>query len=174
MSNPLRRSLALLPVLALGLGCGGTHPTGDQAGQVNFTIQIVPAVPTVIVGQSLQLQVSSPWNADALWSVLPPSAGSISGSGLFTASATPGTCTVIAVWPKDVRYTASATLTIYPPPAPVVSTPNYTQTSGTQQTTSTGGIADANVVGESFPATTSRSADGTLQVRHGFTPPPPH
>ena len=172
MTNPLR--LSLLPVLALGLACGGTHPTGDHAGQVNFTLQILPAVPTVVAGQTLQLQVSSPWSADALWSVQPSSAGTIDASGLFTASSTPGTCTVIAVWPKDVRYTASATLRIYPPPVPAVSTPSYTQTSGTQQTTPTGGIANGNVVGESVPATTSRSADGTLQVRHGFTPPPPH
>lgn len=180
MPTPLclrRRSrrlfLLLLPLLALGQACGGNPRSGDHAGQANTAIQILPANPTVIASQSIQLQISGGWGTGAQWSVQPASAGTITAGGLFTASAIPGTCTIFAVWAQDVRYTAEASLTSYPAPPPAVSSPSFVQDSGSQQATPGGTVTNGCIVGEPVPASVSSSADQTLQNRQGFTPPAP-
>ena len=180
MPTPLRTfrpprvlALAALPALVLGLGCGGDHFSGDHAAAANTTVTLSPAIPTVITGQSLQLQLNSPWSTDAFWSVLPASAGTITADGLFTASQTPGSCTILAVWTQDVRYTASVGLTIYLPPVSLVTTPNFVQGPGSQQATPGGAVTNGDIVGENVPATTSTSANGVIQNRAGFTPPIP-
>ena len=131
-----------------------------------------PAVGSVAVGQSLQFVASTPWGNQTQWSVMPVSAGTITPSGLFTAGSTPGACTLYAVWSQDVRYTASAVITILPPPPPAVTTPNYVQASGSIQVVTGTGVANAPVVGEAVPATNATAVgDATIKVRHGFQPP---
>lgn len=166
-----RRSF-LLPafLLLLGLGCFGTNRSSDRAGAVNGNMAILPEAPSLLPGQTVQFSASVPWEGGVTWSVLPASAGTISATGLFTASAAPGAATVFAVWSKDVRYTASTGVNVLPPPAPAESSPNLAQASGAQQTAGAG-IANAALVGEAVPSTTSVSANGAIQVRHGFTPP---
>jgi len=158
----------------IGLGCVGSARSGDQGGQANTTIQILPANPTVIAGQSIQLQISGGRGADAQWSVQPASAGTITAGGLFTASPTPGTCTLFAVWTRGVRFTAEASLTSYPAPPPAVSSPAYVQASGSQQATPGGAVTNGSILGEPFPASASSSTNQTIQARPGFTPPIPN
>ena len=171
MFKPLPTSLTL--ALLLGLGCAGSHPSGDHPGTLNWALTIVPGAPYVIVGQTIQFQASTPWGGSALWSVQPSSAGTITPGGLFTAGSLPATCTLFAMWSEDVRYTASATVTILAPPPPAASSANYVEASGAQQTSTGGAISNGSVVGEDVQALVSSSANQTLQVRHGFLPPGP-
>ncbi len=163
--------LALLPLALLLLGCSGGHNSGDRAGTINWTMTLLPATPSLIVGQSVQFSASTPWGNEAQWSVLPATAGLITPGGLFTAANTPGPCTVYAVWSKDVRYTASTVVTIRPLPAAAVISPSLVQAFGAQQAVQGTSIANGAVVGESVPATTATTADQATKVRHGFDPP---
>jgi len=167
-----RRSfLVPLCLLLVGLGCMGTNNSSDRAGTVNGRMAILPETPSLVTGGTVQFLASTPWGSEATWSVSPASVGSISSSGLFTASATPGRATVFAVWPKDVRYTASTSVIVLPPPAPAESSPNLSQTFGAQQTVPGTGTSNTAIVGGTVPATTASTANGAITVRHGFDPP---
>ena len=113
--------------LALGLACSsGPSNPGDRAGVTNSGFTLSPTPAYVTAGHTLQFSINSLAGGGASYAVFPPSGGTIDGSGLFTAAATPGICTVVAMWSKDVRYTASATVNTLPPPAtPVISAPAY-------------------------------------------------
>ena len=166
-----RHSLIPLGLLLLGLGCFGTNHSSDRAGTVNGRMTILPESPSLLPGQTVQFSASTPWGSGAIWSVLPATAGSISTTGLFTASSTPGHATVYAVWTKDVRYTASTGLSVLAPPAPAEISPNLVQSFGAQQTVPGTAIANAVVVGETIPAVAATTSNGVIQVRHGFDPP---
>ncbi len=172
-----RRSLPVLAatgaLLLATLGCGGgSRSTGDQVATANLVLVITPGVASVAPGQTLQFSANSPLGNGVTWSVQPATGGSINASGLFTAATTPVQCQVLAMWNSDVRYTASATVTILPPPPIAVISPTLVQASGVQQTVPGTGIAHAAVVGESVPATNAvGSVDPTVKVRHGFEPP---
>jgi len=170
MLTPPRSRLPLLLLPLLLLGCTGNQPPGDRAGTVNWTLKVEPSAPTLMVGQTLQFRASTPWGGEALWSVLPTTAGTITPTGLFTAGVEPGTCTVLAVWKQDIRYAASASVRVLAAPPTAVVTPNLVQCSGGQQTTASG-QANGVVLGEPVPATTALSTSQAIQVRHGFEPP---
>ena len=159
--------------LVLTLGCwGGSSHSGDHVATVNWTMTITPGTGALAVGQSLQFVASTPWGNQTQWSVMPASAGTITSSGLFTAGATTGTCILYAVWSQDVRYTASANVTILPAPPAAVTTPNFVQASGTTQVVTGTAIGNSPVVGESIPAVNvTVVGDPTIKVRHGFEPP---
>ncbi|HJV49323.1 MAG TPA: hypothetical protein VJ549_08625 [Geothrix sp.] len=169
--RPRRSLLPPLGCLLLALGCFGTNRSSDRAGTVNGKVTLLPESPSVVAGQTIQFSATTPWGNDVIWSVVPASEGSISSTGLFTASATPGTATVFAVWAKDVRYAASTTLTVLAPGLPAVISPNLVQAFGTPQTVPGTTISNAAVGGEAIPAKTAASADQSIQVRHGFEPP---
>ena len=159
----------LLATLACG---GGSRSTGDQVATANLVLAITPGVASVAPGQTLQFSANTPWGNGVTWSVQPATGGSINSAGLFTASSAQGQCLVLAMWNNDVRYTASATVTVLPPPPVAVITPALVQASGVQQTVPGTGIAHAAVVGESVPATSAvGSVDPSVKVRHGFEPP---
>ena len=172
-----RRSLPVLAatgaLLLATLGCGGgSRSTGDQVATANLVLVITPGTASVAPGQTLQFSANSPLGNGVTWSVQPATGGSINASGLFTAATTPVQCQVLAMWNSDVRYTASATVTILPPPPIAVISPTLVQASGVQQTVPGTGIAHAAVVGESVPATNAvGSVDSSVKVRHGFEPP---
>ena len=158
--------------LVLLVGCGGSSRSGDHVATVNWTMTITPGTGSLAVGQSLQFVASTPWGNQTQWSVMPASAGTITSSGLFTAGATTGTCILYAVWSQDVRYTASANVTILPAPPAAVTTPNFVQASGTTQVVTGTAIGNSPVVGESIPAVNvTVVGDPTIKVRHGFEPP---
>ena len=158
-------------LLLAGFGCRGGGD-GAQVPAVNLVLVITPSVASVAPGQTLQFTANSPSGTGITWSVQPSTAGTINATGLFTASTTQGPCQVVALWNNDARYTASATVTILPPPPIAVITPALVQASGVQQTVPGTGIAHAAVVGESVPATNAvGSVDPSVKVRHGFEPP---
>jgi hypothetical protein len=162
---------SLLLFAALGCG-GGTKTSGDHAGQLNGQFQITPATARVTPGQTLQFSASSPWGRGATWSVQPATGGTITAAGAFTASSVLGQYQIVALWTQDVRYTATATVMVVAPGTPAVINPNLVQASGLPQASSNGAIRNAPVVGESVPAQKAASATGSLEVRHGFEPPP--
>ncbi|GLH74419.1 hypothetical protein GETHLI_29210 [Geothrix limicola] len=166
-----RRSFLPLACLLLGLGCFGTNRSSDRAGTANGKLTVLPEAPTVVAGHTLQFSASTPWGNDVIWSVVPASEGSISTTGLFTASGPPGTATVFAVWAKDVRYVASTRVTILAPAPPAVISPHLVQAFGAAQTVPGTAISNAVVGGETVPAKTAASANEAIQVRHGFDPP---
>ena len=174
MQQP-RLLLLLLPAaLLLGtFACrGGSQTAGDPVAPANLVLAITPGRALVAPGQALQFSANAPLGNGITWSVQPATGGSITSAGLFTASATQGQCQVMAMWNNDAHYTASATVTILPPPPVAVITPALVQASGVQQTVPGTGIAHAAVVGESVPATNAvGSVDSTVKVRHGFEPP---
>ncbi len=158
---------ALLLTLACG---GGSKATGDQVNTANQVMTVSPAVASVAPGQTLQFTATIPWGGTATWAVLPAAGGTFSGNGLFTASSAQGQYRIVAMWNSDVRYTASATATILPPPPPAESTPDLVYASGVQSSGGTVPTRNTAVVGETVPATRAADGSGTLQLRHGFRP----
>ncbi len=168
-----RRALNLLvpAALLLTLACGGgSKTTGDQVNTANQVMTVSPAVASVAPGQTLQFTATIPWGGSATWAVLPATGGTFTGNGLFTASAVQGQYRIVAMWNSDVRYTASATATVLPPPLPADSTPDLVSASGAQSAGGPAPTRNTAVVGEPVPATRAADASGTLQVRHGFRP----
>ena len=171
LSARLLVAAATAALLLAALGCRGGSD-GAQVPTVNLVLAITPSVASVAPGQTLQFSANSPSGTGITWSVQPTTGGSITPAGLFTAATTQGQCQVVALWNNDARYTASATVTILPPPPVAVITPTLVQASGVQQTVPGTGIAHAAVVGESVPATNAvGSVDPSVKVRHGFEPP---
>ena len=177
-SAPVGRPPGLLVAVTLtilaGLGCigGSNQSTGDQPGQLNGTFQITPSTATILAGQTLQFSASSPWGGGATWYVLPATGGTCDASGTFTASSTLGQYQIVALWNKDVRYTATAIVSVVSPVAHL--NPNLVQAFGVSQASKNGTTRNRPVGGETVPARTAATASGTTQVRHGFEPPVPH
>ena len=112
------RFLAFPALLLLAqLGCwDGGHASSGGVGTANQVLTITPDAASVMSGQTLQFSAKTPWGNSVTWSVQPATGGTINAAGLFTAGATPGQCLVLAMWNDDVRYAASAQVTILPPP----------------------------------------------------------
>lgn len=173
MNQPILRRLLPSTALLLALACGGgDRVSGDRTATVGQVMTVSPAVATLAPGQTLQFTASIPWGGTASWSVVPATGGTFSATGLFTASTTQGSYRIVAMWNGDVRYSATAQATILPPPPPTVSKPEVVSANGSQQGSTTGGVQNASVVGESVPVHSAADASGTLQVRHGYNPEP--
>jgi hypothetical protein len=162
----------LLLLAALGCGGLGDKTGGDRAGQLNGEFRITPATATVITGQTVHFTASGPGGGGATWAVQPAASGTIDAAGNFTASSTLGTCQIVAFSTKDVRYTATASVSIVAPGPPAVITPHLVQASGRPQASGDGAIRSTPVMGEAVPAQKAASATGSIEVRHGFEPPP--
>ena len=169
--QPPRSLVPAAGLLLLTFACGGgSHATGDQVNTANQIMSVSPAAASLAPGQTVQFTAVIPWGGNATWSVQPATGGTFNGNGLFTASAIQGSYRIVAMWNSDVRYTASATAMILPPPAPADSSVDLTSASGAQQVGATGQSKNAAVVGEAVPATRAADASGTLKLRHGFRP----
>jgi len=148
------------------LSCGGGNASsGDHAGQLNGLFRITPSSATVIVHQTLSFSASSSESGGATWSVLPPEGGTIDAQGLFTASSSPGQYQIVAMWNKDVRYTATASVLVVPSP-PIPLPPGMVQAFGSLQ--GNGPIRNAAIAGAPVPTQASSNSTGTLQIHHGF------
>jgi Bacterial Ig-like domain (group 2) len=104
--------LALSCICVFLWGCGGgSHPTA-------ITVSVTPTMATVAVGKTQQFTatVTGSSNTAVTWSVVGgPSNGTISSTGLYTATATvpnPAQVTVTATAHADSTKSASATITV--------------------------------------------------------------
>ena len=104
-------SAASVLFMLLLSGCSAFQ-SGDHTDKNNYALKITPAASVVTVGHTIHLSATSPWGDSARWSVLPASLGTIDQNGNFTASNTPDSGTIIAMWDRDIRYTATATTTV--------------------------------------------------------------
>lgn len=165
---------SLLIILAFGCTGGGGQTSGDHAGQINNPYLITPPIATVTVGETCSFTVASPWGGGTAWSVIPASGGSMDATGKFTASFAQGKYQIVALWNNDVRYTATATVTVVPLPPPAHLSTGLVQAYGhNRQVSPDGSIQNATIAGEPVPAKKAASENGTFQARHGFYPPPP-
>lgn len=170
---PRRRRLGLLALgahLPIALAACTGSATGGHPGGQNTELKIAPATATVEEGRTAQFTAASPWGGDVLWSVLPTTCGTISSSGLFTPAArTYDTCTVAAVLRANVRYTATASVTVVPA-APASPHGHDRVFASGGLGTSVGGLRNAAVLGEPVAPGGATSASGTVRARHGFMP----
>ena len=164
--RPLRLNVrfalvALVGAIALS-GCQQqATPTFEGA------LQVAPAAATVAPGSQQQFTAQSPWGSDVTWAVSLPTCGTITASGLFTASLTPtepsGICTVVATLKSDPSKVGLAVVIVQiEPPVTAVSA------SGQQQAAD--GLSVESVVAEPVSAVTAVDASGTVENRSGFYP----
>jgi hypothetical protein len=170
-SGPPSRRTSLHLLASLASCAGGSGSSGDHAGQLNGKFEITPATATVVAGQIFHFTASSPWGSGATWTVLPITGGSFDAAGNFTASATPGDYQIVAMWNSDVRYTATASVTVVAAPPPAYINPSVVQAYGNRQVSADGQTHNDAVAGEPIPANSAADGTGAIQVRHGFDPP---
>ncbi len=158
-------TVSLLALLLLLSGCGNNFTyTGDHTSKNDYALSISPAAPIVTAQHSIQLAAKSPWGSGAAWSVLPATAGTIDGTGKFTAGDTPLAATIVAMWKDDVRYTATAPVNIVAPPLATVTVPSATLTRNTSQAATVPTRANSTYVW-SIQAGTILSGQGTPQIQ---------
>lgn len=130
---------------------------------------VLPPTASLVDGQAQQFSVVDPSGSTAtpIWAVLPPTGGTITATGLFTASGVPGAYTIQVT---VASVTATAKANILTPPPPMVTSPNYVQASGSLQSSADGFLHVASVLNETIIATQAQDATGYLQLRSGFLP----
>ena len=170
--------LALALVIACQTGCG----TGSVAengfpnpSPLPLILTVNPSSITVPVGSTTTFTASPgpPSGFSLVWSVSPSSGGTITNSGVYTASETAASYAVIATWvPTNPsvgnRITGSAMVTVL---RPVGLNVDLTEASGAIATS--GPIQNAAIVGENLSAVTSTDPTGKTQARSGFPIPVP-
>ncbi len=143
--------------------------TATVTVQAPVSVAIAPVAAIVAPRGTLQLSatVTSSGGTGVTWLVQEGVAGGlVSGSGLYTAPATPGTYHVVATSSADRGASATAELTVPPPPVQVAVHPASSSLppSGTLQLTATvTGSADQGVTW-----TVREGADGGLIDANGF------
>jgi len=168
--------------MILGLaGCGFTSSRGGfpNPGAASVSVYVNPASITVAAGATATFTAlytpSAPAGGSLTWAVNPANGGTITNSGVYTASGTVGNYSVIATWTPSGAAggkitTGSATVEVLP--APQVGAelnPNLIQASGTVQVSN--GSQNAGVIGQLVPSIASTDSGNNVQVRGGFTIP---
>lgn len=171
-------SLALTFVLAGSTGCGGG--SASESGFPNpkplpVKLAVSPSSVMVAAGSTTTFSASPspPPGFSLAWSVSPANGGTITSSGLYTASETAANCMVVATWiPSTMaagnRISGSATVMVL---QPMALNTDFTQASGVIQTS--GAIQNAVMVGERIPSVTSTDPTGNVRARSGFPIPVP-
>jgi hypothetical protein len=107
-------SLVAIAVLS---GCGGSSSSSNGGGNNPVAVSVSPATATLKAGATQQFTatVTNASNTAVTWTVSPATAGTISGSGLYTAPSSVTsqiTATVTATSQADATKSASATVTL--------------------------------------------------------------
>jgi len=171
--------IAVASMLAIpGLGCGGGSVTENgfpNPKPLPVQLTVTPSSITVGAGSATMFTATPgpPAGFSLLWTVNPASAGTITSSGVYTASDTAGNGIVVASWTptdpltgKTVRGAASVTVL-----EPVSLNLTLTQSSGGVQTANT--TQNAVVVGRFLPFVLSSDPNGREQATSGFSIPVP-
>jgi hypothetical protein len=144
-----------------------------------IALSVSPASAEVAAGSSTtftaKLTSGSPLAENVTWSVAPATGGTISSEGVYTASATAGSYTIVATLtlvnsaPGGI-FSGSAAVEVLPAPQiDAELNPDLVQASGANQ--SFGPIQNSVILGQLLPSVISTDANGDIQVRSGFTPP---
>jgi hypothetical protein len=161
------RNGLLASLLLASLACSSS--SSDRASDLNEKLTISPATAMVTAGQAIQFTASSPWGGAVAWSVIPSGCGAFAQDGLFTAASAPGTCTVVARLQSDIRYVASAAVTVVPA-LPSDFWVGLVQASGGRSASADGQVQNVSVVGEPTRALLGADPTGALTDRPGFLP----
>lgn len=139
-----------------GTASDGSGPTASTNVNVSSPISISPTGATTAVNQAQQFSA----NVAVTWAA---SCGSISSSGLFTAPATAGSCTITATASSGTPYTAKASDTVTsstPSAANYTTWKNDNARDGLQSKETI--LTPANVNASSFGQIFSAPVDGRL------------
>ena len=171
---------ALPAILGLA-GCAGGSPYSPASSPppVNVSLSLNPSSITVAAGSATIFTAfftpSSPNGGSLTWSVNPANGGTITSTGDYTASATPGNYTVVAKWTPSnpvagTTISGSAVVEVLPlPQMGAELNTDMTQASGAIQVF--GSIQNAAIVGQLVPSVISTDPNDSVQARSGFTIP---
>jgi len=167
--------ILFIPTLA---GCGGgscSESSSPNPGPVPVIFTVAPSSIAVVAGSTTTFTVSPnpPPGVSVAWSVSPASGGTITNSGVYTASQTAGRYAVVATLvPSNPSagnpMTDSANVTVLPP---VALNTDLTQATGGTQVSGT--TQNAALVGQVLPTVNSTDPSGNTQVRSGLSIPVP-
>jgi hypothetical protein len=170
----LKRIVFVLPCVILGLtGCGSSFS--------NPELSVSPSSIAVAAGSTTTFTAvfahAVAAGGSLTWSVTPANAGTITGGGVYTASATAGRYAIVATWTPSNPATAtivkgSTTVEIRAvPQLDSVISPDQVQASGGNQANAT--IQNGLIVGQEVPSVLSMDPGGNIQVRSGYAVPIP-
>ena len=178
------RPLLILVTFALTFVVVGLADCGSGSATENgfpnpkplpVTLTVEPSPITVAAGSTTTFSASPgpPPGFSVVWSVSPATAGTITNSGVFTASGAAASGTVVATWlPSNPLTgkptTGSASVTVLQPAPPST---DMTQASGVIQIS--GSIENAAIAGEGLGTVVSTDPTGNTQSRSGFPVPVP-
>jgi len=168
----------LIGVLAT-VGCTGGGFPNPNATPASASVVVSPSSVVVAAGSNTSFIAvftpTFPVGGSVTWAVAPPTGGTITNTGVYTASAIPGNYTVTVTWTPSTpaagtKISSSAAVQVLPVPQQGVAlNPDLTQASGGVQPS--GAIENTAVVGQQFPAVTSVDASGHVQSQTGFSIP---
>ena len=170
--------LAILFVVTGLANCGSGSATENgfpNPKPLPASLTISPSSVTLAPGSTISFSASPspPQGFSVVWSVSPTTAGTITNSGVFTASETAASGAVVATWlpsnPLTGKPTAgSASVTVLQPPP---STVDATQASGVIQTADH--VENAVIAGQRLGSVVSTDPSGNTQSTSGFSVPVP-
>lgn len=183
-SKPNARVLVVVIVFVLAVVMSGLVGCGSGSASENgfpnpkplpVSLTVEPSLVTVAPGSitTFSTSPSPPPGFSVVWSVSPASAGTITNSGVFTASGTGGSAVVVATWVPSNPLTGkpttgSASVTVLQPAPPST---DMTQASGVIQIS--GSIENAAIAGERLGTVVSTDPSGNTQSRSAFPVPVP-
>jgi len=160
-------------------GCGGGNSVGPPPPPPGTKLSVSPAAITLDAGAATTFTgvftPSAPTGGSLTWSVIAVDGGTITGGGVYTASSTAGTYSVIATWTPALSSKAailkgSARVNLLAvPQLDAVISPSQVQAAGANQ--SAGAIQNGSVAGQGIPSVASTDSGGTTQVLSGFALP---
>ncbi len=172
-------ALTLWAVALGAVGCGGLPNSNTPLAPASTKLSVTPASITVAAGSATMFTAvftpTTPAAGSLTWSVTPVDAGTITGGGILTASATAGQYIVVATWtPANPSAAAilkgSATVEILAvPQLDSVVSQDSVQASGANQVN--GLIQNGVVVNQGIASVLSTDDDNNIQVRSGFPIP---
>ena len=176
------------------VGCAGGFPNSNP--QLPPTqIAVSPSSTIVAAGSNTSfIAVFTPIlpeGGSLTWSVNAATAGTITSAGVYTASETPGTYTIVATWTATnlaagINLSGSAAVQVLPVPqvdaalnADLAQASGGTRVSGSgsARVSGSGGmvvsqtVQDTAIVGQRFPFMTFSDPSGNVQLQPGLTIP---